>query len=276
MTLNVNPLKNAIRHAQRTDRETANLFARYLGSAEHPRGRVLSAYRQARKAMNDAYRSDNRQLEALLVLMALRQSLEAIGREAIEQAIRLGRQSARDQLNAYLEAGVSVNPAMDVPTVDLAFAAWLATIGGQIDYLEALARMDVDPVLMLGDETRVGAMSPGVVNRDGAGWIAAAIMMAWWWWLIGKDRENKLPFQKQPIAAIDNRTTKCCLQVHGQIQPLDKPFILTGTPRFADEMDWTPFHWYCRTSIALYLPEWDDGLTEIMRNEAAKEIERRA
>lgn len=61
-------------------------------------------------------------------------------------------------------------------------------------------------------------------------------------------------FQKQAIAAIDKRTTQCCLKVHGQIQNLDQPFVLTGTPRFADRIQNPPFHHRCRTAVSLYTP----------------------
>lgn len=60
--------------------------------------------------------------------------------------------------------------------------------------------------------------------------------------------------QKQAIAAIDTRTTQCCLRVHGQIQDLDRPFVLTGTPRFADRIQNPPFHHRCRTAVSLYTP----------------------
>lgn len=50
-------------------------------------------------------------------------------------------------------------------------------------------------------------------------------------------------YEKQAIAAIDQKTTDCCLRVHGQIQPLDKPFILDGYPRYSDKIDSPPFHW---------------------------------
>lgn len=58
------------------------------------------------------------------------------------------------------------------------------------------------------------------------------------------ETEPDVNYQKQAIATIDERTTDCCLKVHGQIQNIDDPFILTGTPRFADEMQDPAFHWY--------------------------------
>ncbi len=81
----------------------------------------------------------------------------------------------------------------------------------------------------------------------------------------------------QAIAAIDQNTTDCCLQVHGQIQPLDKPFILHGTPRFADKLDSSPFHWNCRTAVSLYTQHMESvGITtQDMRNAAEAEQQAR-
>lgn len=84
-------------------------------------------------------------------------------------------------------------------------------------------------------------------------------------------------WRKQAIAAIDERTTDCCLRVHGQIQLLDAPFKLTGTPRFADEMKSPPFHLYCRTVQALYVEEFEvQGVTtDDMRDAARTELKAR-
>jgi hypothetical protein len=71
------------------------------------------------------------------------------------------------------------------------------------------------------------------------------------------ERRSRTRYQKQAIAAIDSRTTNCCLQVHGQIVDLDQSFTLTGTPRFADRLPQPPFHHRCRTVIALYAPEME-------------------
>lgn len=84
-------------------------------------------------------------------------------------------------------------------------------------------------------------------------------------------------YEKQAIAAIDHKTTDCCLRVHGQIQPMDKPFILEGTPRFADKMHSSPFHWGCRTSISLYVAKMElFGIpTAEMKDAAMAEIKAR-
>lgn len=85
-------------------------------------------------------------------------------------------------------------------------------------------------------------------------------------------------WERQAIAAIDERTTDCCLQVHGQIRALDKPFKLTGTPRFADEMMGPPFHWFCRTATVLYVKELEivGKSTKEMRAAANSELKARA
>ncbi|MBN2389901.1 MAG: hypothetical protein JXR84_04215 [Anaerolineae bacterium] len=82
---------------------------------------------------------------------------------------------------------------------------------------------------------------------------------------------------KQAIAAIDERTTDCCLRVHGQVRALNQPYELAGEPRFADRMDYPPFHWNCRTSSVAYMREWEDSAitTEMMTDAARAELEAR-
>jgi hypothetical protein len=84
--------------------------------------------------------------------------------------------------------------------------------------------------------------------------------------------------QKQAIAEIAGNTTDCCLRVHGQIRDLDKPYDLTGTPRFSDAMMYPAFHWNCRTSSAPYHAEFERGsslTTPTMVSRAQAEIARR-
>lgn len=82
--------------------------------------------------------------------------------------------------------------------------------------------------------------------------------------------------QKQAIAAIGKNTTDCCLRVHGQIVDNDKPFELVGEPRFADELMTSPFHWNCRTSIAMYHPFFEESMpTAKLKADAARELKKR-
>lgn len=91
------------------------------------------------------------------------------------------------------------------------------------------------------------------------------------------ERRDTVRFQRQAIAAIDRRTTPCCLRVHGQIVDLNQPFHLTGTPRFAEYIQAPPFHYRCRTAIALYLGAMEEigTTTEEMRARARAEFARR-
>jgi hypothetical protein len=84
-------------------------------------------------------------------------------------------------------------------------------------------------------------------------------------------------WRKQVIAAIDERTTDCCLQVHGQIQDLDEPFHLTGTPRYSDYEQHPPFHDFCRTAETLWMERFEAvGITtDEMREAARAELEAR-
>lgn len=82
--------------------------------------------------------------------------------------------------------------------------------------------------------------------------------------------------RKQAIAAIGKNTTDCCLRVHGQIQPVSEPFELVGEPRFADRIMHSPFHWNCRTAVAMYHPAFEESSpTAKMQAEAKAELARR-
>lgn len=94
--------------------------------------------------------------------------------------------------------------------------------------------------------------------------------------VIRKSGQNQASQQwrKQAIAAIDERTTDCCLRVHAQIQPMDAQFQLVGTPRYADEMKAPPFHDYCRTVQVLYVEEFEvvGVTTQDMQSAAQAEL----
>jgi hypothetical protein len=83
--------------------------------------------------------------------------------------------------------------------------------------------------------------------------------------------------QKQAVASIGSKTTATCLRVHGQIRDVDKPFDLTGEPRFARQMMNPAFHWSCRTSVSMYHPLFEQGAltTPDMRAAAIAEQHKR-
>jgi hypothetical protein len=133
--------------------------------------------------------------------------------------------------------------------------------------------------LITGRDGRQSAYDQARVSlqlaAEGAIWAAGNGHVARLADLAGERRGRR--YQKQAIAAIDGRTTDCCLRVHGQIQVLDRPFVLTGTPRYADRIQNPPFHHRCRTAVALYLPEMEaiGTPTEQMRAQARAQMKQR-
>lgn len=284
-----NPLEHSIADARRTNRELRKIFQRNLGSVESPRGKVISAYRVGRQAIIAAYKRGGPLALAskVDVVRSMRINMNDIIWMALDEAIELGVESANNQWEYYTKAGVTLyRPREASVDKDSMFDAWYSVVDSQMTAVESMIRADVDPAMIYGDEDggRVGIFEPAPVSREGSKWLATAVSMAFLFWLFGRKDgwevwgqqfPGEPEIMKQAIAAIDNRTTDCCLRVHGQIQPLDKPFRLTGTPRYASKLDWSPFHLWCRTAIVLYMKEFDLGLTEGMRMEARHEQERR-
>jgi hypothetical protein len=96
--------------------------------------------------------------------------------------------------------------------------------------------------------------------------------------LVYEKAQKAIPqMQKQAVAAIDDRTTDCCLRVHGQIKALNEPYELRGTPRFADEIMFPAFHWRCRSSSVAWHPAYEEAAagteadTKMMREKAMKQ-----
>ena len=263
-----------IRAAERTTRDLRVLFGR-LGTKEHPRGRILAAYRNAHRALRDVFRrvqGPQAIYEAREVLEALRREVLGVGGQALDEAIALGRRQAEVERQVW-----ELDPLdMATPNARAMMDGWIATVDEQIAYALAVLATEGDPVLILGDDERVGRLRYSDTTRAGALWVATAAMQALWVSLQGPQESSGLSWSKEVIATIDERTTDCCLNAHGQVVPFDSDFKLTGTPRYADELDWSPFHDYCRTSIASVPTELaEDDLTRQMRDAARAELEAR-
>lgn len=261
--------ERSVQQALRTERELRLLFDR-LGNRAHPRGRVLSAYRQARRAL----KGNTGDLTTVREILAeLRWNVAQTAMDALSTASAAGSLQAKKTLAVY-----GLGNVYQLPDVSTELDAWLATVDAQSAAVMALA-MNGDEMEILGDGERVGALSPSPVVREGARWLAVAALASV---MVGIDaalsrNDAQDDFMRQAVAAIDERTTDCCLRVHGQVVKFDKRFTLTGTPRFADRVMAPPFHWYCRSSVALVRREdADDGLSRQMRSAAMVERDARA
>lgn len=259
--------ERAVRQAARTSAELKTLFGR-LGNAEHPRGRILSAYRMARRALKGNLGSH---FAVQDTLFELRNTAEMEIWMILRDAAASGREQAESELGIY---GLPVHGAW--PDDRAALTASLLILDQQIAAINALlATGDASENIILGDASRVGILSPAPVIREANKWTTEVALLAWWNSIKrGVEQAGAQDdYVRQAIAAIDHLTTDCCLRVHGQTAELDGDFTLTGTPRFADKQYKPPFHWNCRTAEALVLrSEADDSLTARMRKASRDEL----
>lgn len=266
-----NPLERAIRSGIRMNDRIGDLFA-IVGNSAHPRGDVLSAYRQARFAMRSAWQEQNRLFAVDDVLRNLKRDLLRDVTSVFNSSISLGGEEARRQLGYYdLTVRGSINLSTETQS---ALDAVMTRFDAQAAAIRALALTDTNEEQIVGDEDRSGLLGSGEIIAGIGYWITFLIWNSFDGWL--DHAGSGLDFQKQAVAALDGRTTDCCLRVHGQVQPFNSPFHLTGTPRFSDYMDYPAFHYNCRTSIVLYLAEYDDGLTRRLRESARWFLNERA
>lgn len=275
-----------MRQALRAGDDIDRLIAK-LGTAARPRGTVLVAYRNAQRGMRDVLGSSGprKGAEAAEVMTGLRSELARAAGDTLNEAIRMGQKHAEAQAQAqgFALALGPLGMALDVAAM---IAAWLAIVDQQRAAVTALIATGADESEILGDEGRAGVLRPGPVVAEGSRWVASAVTtaMALWFAELIRRQGREGPsgagtgteWFHQAVAAIDERTTDCCLEVHGQVQPLDKPFTLTGTPRYADELDHPPFHWYCRSAEAvLHRSQVGDGITREMEEAARAEMDAR-
>lgn len=263
--------EEAVRQAEWTGALLRTLFNR-MGNADHPRGKILTEYRKARRAL--AGKTKDQRLVAD-VLTDLRTALAEIALELLQEAETQGERQAAVQLAIY-----------GLPTVGLGggagvmqpHAAWMAQYDAQRAAVLGVVLAGGDEKQILGDDNRAGILTPGPVVSSGASWMAMAMAGAVMAGIAaGLSRSGAQPeYMRQAVAAIDERTTNCCLNVHGQVVGMEERFTLTGTPRYADEMRDPPFHKYCRTSVALVRAvDADDALSVSMRNAAEDELSAR-
>lgn len=270
----MNRHEQAVRSALATNSELGKSFFR-LGIGDNPEGFITSAYRSARRGLSIALQQSDKDAAVRDELRNLRISVVGVLNGELRDAQEYGISEARKQLSIY----GAKTPGVPLQNMARELQAGIGAVSARLDAQEAaiiaLTLTDADPAVIVGDNERNGVLSPGDVLGGAAYWVTALLWDAFSYQVASASRKPG-EFQKQVVAAIDARTTDCCLQAHGQIQPMDKPFILTGTPRYADRMDWSPFHKFCRTSIALYQPDFDMGLTSRMESDAQAMIDERA
>lgn len=258
--------ERAVKLALRTGRELKKLFDQ-MGNVRHPNGRLLSAYRQARRALRGKITD---RVAVAQIIDELRRAIRQNTLEQMAAARQLGILQARTELAIYGLPNAALPIAANIG-LDVVMSAFET----QITQVRAFAE-DGDERMVLGDDERVGVLAPGPVSLVSARWLVATAVIAHGAMLKTNLGSRSDEYVRQAVAAIDERTTNCCLKVNGQTTGIDEPFTLTGTPRYAREQMRPGFHDYCRTSVALVpAGEADDDLTERMRAAGAAELRAR-
>lgn len=266
-----NPLEKSIRSGVRMNGKIGDLFAK-LGSSDHPRGVVSTAYRNSRMLIKSAMNESNPLPAVRDVTRSLRRTLQSEIASVLEEAVALGEEEARRQMVYYQDDEQSGYPIDLTDETQTAAGAILARYDSQSAAINAILMTNGTLEQIIGDGVRSGVLSSSEILAAASNWASRMVWSAF----DATAALSSFDYKKQAVAALDGRTTDCCLRVHAQIQPFNGLFKLTGTPRFADTMDWPGFHYYCRTSGVLYLSQYDDGLTQRMRAGADYFIDERS
>ena len=266
----MNAHEQTVRNALKTGDELLSLFDR-IGSADAPRGRILSAYRDAREQLASDEALQRRRV-VMLALNDLRDKVNLELNTLVVDSLEMGAEQAAAQLRAY-EVGVDKGAGeWAKPFIDAALLSVGALVTLQIaQIMGLLAAGTVSAAQVVGSGARVGILNPAPVITQSRDAVAKASAASYDAAIEQSARGGQ--WMRQAVAAIDDRTTDCCLRVSGQTAPLNGEFKLTGTPRFADTMDAPPFHNHCRTALALVRAEdAGDNVTRRMREAALNEL----
>lgn len=129
-------------------------------------------------------------------------------------------------------------------------------------WVSALAtRLAAETMRLRASEAVIEEAAEQLLNEDAGAWRAGIVGMQLEsqlnLWTVGiglaatyyaaAAAQTGQPLFKVAEAELDDDTTECCINVNGQIQPLDQPFETDGAPAFASLQMHPPFHWNCRT-----------------------------
>jgi hypothetical protein len=261
-----NPLEQAVHSGIRMNGRIGDLLAR-IGNEAHPRGDLTTDYRNARRSLELVLQQDNPLDDVRDILRNLERQLRADLAAIFVYAMSLGRQEAERQLQFYNVRPDALDSITLTTQTQSAQDAVMSRFDAQKAAIIALLLMGASAAQIIGEAERVGVFSAAEFTNVASYWSTRLV-----WDSFDNSLFNtakRFNYQKVAVAVLDERTTDCCLKVHGQVVPFRDKFHLTGTPRFADHMSWPAFHWYCRTSIAVYQSGFDDGITKKMTDEAA-------
>jgi hypothetical protein len=226
--------------------------------------------------------NDLRTLETLQQIRArlarFDRDVYALVGEWIDIAIDIGEEQGKKNTDIFgLEPVLHV--ALQMPIIQLAKDAIQAAFAAQSFAVLAL---------LAGNTTvdELGALlTPGAILREIARQLVLVANTATETMLteaLNRSGASSADWRKQLVSTIDTVTTRTCLNAHGQVQPIGKPFVLCCTPWESAKnygfSAWVPpFHWWCRTVI-VYIPAAlaDSETTKRMKADAARVIAEQA
>jgi len=276
MTATSNPLAIAHREAGHYQRRLLDVQRKVFGK----RGGLAGWNRRWIAEVGDALRTGGLR-EAMRVHQAMRPAFEHDVQAWMGAAQSVGEALGQAQVEAYRLPSDGSVPLVGLEHTAVKPEDLIALPVGRYDFagllLQQVGRRPPDEAVQ-----RLKKAKPlDKARGDLAVLIPEAAVLGVLMWLLGGLAKSgqlhlaagdEFVWGKQAVAAIDAKTTETCLNVHGQVQPFDKPFRLVGEPKFASKIDFPPFHWHCRTVFVLYHPDYDDGLTAQMRAAARAEL----
>lgn len=242
----------------------------------HPRNALTQIYKSTRKQIVANF-DDIAELRNILFLFS--STVSRIVRPLIETSADLGRTAGLASLGRRNISTPGLSQIVSPTLITPAIVAIKEVADSQVAQTLAVASINGAVETVVGDGVNsVGFFSQGVLNKQINGFLTAitatSTLSLFEQFIAGQIEANV--FYKQAVAAVDEKTTECCLIVHGQFQLIDDFFSLVGSPRFADLIQNPPFHWNCRTATALvHASERFDSLTQDMIDAGARELEAR-
>jgi hypothetical protein len=267
-------------HGQMVDIETA-----FLRDAR----RIYASFRQDALDLIDSAGLASPQLNRLIrgLLDQMAAQIRQLADEYTARLIATSDEYARQSL-AIIHAAAPSFPEFETvqrsigsePLRESVIREFTNTAANFVEVISARFVLALDEARQTPDDPQAVRLllSPGLVNgrasvyRHGINalayegqrkiWTAALGLATVYFLKANEQATGPDRLQKQAVAIIDDWTTECCLNVHGQIQDIDQPFELSGSPCGEDKMH-PPFPDHrCRTVEAPYLPVLEkSGLT---------------
>lgn len=283
-----------LRPVEQFKRAMIGLEGRYLEAAQKP-------VREARLVLVDRLTGTNARDPGLPAairaeLDALRPRLRQVATDHSQTLGEVAGTLAERQIETLQRFDPGAPPFDEVEAASLAERQAVAArfVGNATNWLDVVqARLTAELARLRGEPEPVIAerlfaeqiRDRASIWRHGLNLLTSSAILDLWstamtttgvYYATGQSQAGQ-EWHHQVVAAIDENTTDCCLQAHGQIQPLDEPFKLTGTPRFSDEIMKPPFHDFCRTAEALWLEQFEEvgPTTAEMKDAARAEIRAR-